>query len=100
MPSVIGGIVIAIALTAIAFSVDNKKISGALLWQDTVLVYLVGPGPVLYTDAQGKPHYEGTPIHLLILPVGFLLSIPIYSAISYLALRLFVRRRDQRESAP
>jgi len=98
MRSVIGGIVIAIALTAIAFSVDNKKISGALLWQDTVLVYLVGPGPVLYTDAQGKTHYEGTPIHLLILPVGFLLSIPIYSAISYLAMQLFVRRRDQREA--
>ena len=74
--SVIGGIVITIALTAFALSPDFKGISKVLLWQDTILVYVVGPGPLLYTDAQGKPHYEGTPIHMLILPVGFLLGVP------------------------
>src|SRR6266404_9538110 len=94
MFSVIGGIVIAIVLTAIAFSVDNKKVSGALLWQDTLFVYLTGPGPLLFIDEQGKPHYEGTPILLLILPVGFLLSIPIYSVPSYLFLRWLVRGRS------
>ena len=72
--SVVGGIAIAIVLTAIAFWVDNKKISGALLWQDTLFVYLVGPGPSLGHDAQGNQMYEGTPIHMLIVPVGFLVS--------------------------
>lgn len=94
MFSVIGGIVIAIALTAVAFSVESKTISRVLLWQDTLFVYLVGPGPLLYTNAEGKPHYEGTPIHMLILPVGFLLSVPIYSVPSYLCLRWLVRGRS------
>ena len=101
MLSVLGGIVIAVALTAVALSVENKKISGVLLWQDTIFVYLVGPGPPLGHDAQGNQMYEGTPIHMLILPVGFLLSVPIYSAVSYFILRWILRRRgDQGEDAP
>ena len=85
--SIIGGAAITIALTWVAFSIDNKKVSHVLLWQDTILVYLVGPGPPLGHDAQGNPPYEGNPGHTLILPFGFLLSIPIYSAVSYLVLR-------------
>jgi len=94
MSSVVGGVVIAAILTAVAFSVDNRKLSGVLLWQDKRFVYLVGPGPLLYTDAQGKPHYEGTPIHMLILPVGFLFSVPFYSVASYFFVRWLVRNRS------
>lgn len=98
--SVLGGIVIAVVLTAVALSVENEIVTGVLLWQDTVFVYLTGPGPPLGHDAQGNQMYEGTPIHMLILPVGFLLSIPIYSAVSYFILRRMLRRRgDQREDA-
>ena len=85
--SIVGGLVITIVLTAVGLSVENKSVTGILLWQDVFLAYLVGPEPLLSNDAQGKPHYEGTPIHMLILPVGFLLSIPIYSIVSYLFLR-------------
>jgi hypothetical protein len=96
--SIIGGAFITVTLTWTAFSIDNKRLSHVLLWQDTILVYLVGRGPLLGHDAQGNARYEGTPIHGLILPFGFLLSIPIYSAVSYLVLRaLFGLRPDRKE---
>ena len=100
MLSVLGGIVVTVALTAVALSVENETITGVLLWQDTIFVYFTGPGPPLGHDAQGNQMYEGTPIHMLILPVGFLLSVPIYSAVSYFILRRILRRRgDQRQDA-
>ena len=82
--SIIGGAVITVALTWTAFSIDNQKAAHVLLWQDTILLYLVGPAP----DAQGNPGQEGRPLQTVILPVGFLLSIPIYSAVCYLVLRV------------
>lgn len=90
------GAIITVVLTWTAFSIDNKKLSRALLWQDTILVYLIGPGPLLGHDVQRNPTYEGTPIHMIILPVGFLLSIPIYSAVSYLVLRASFRLHPDR----
>ena len=94
--SIMAGVVITIALTWIAFSIDNKKVSHILLWQDAIFVYLVGSGPELGHDARENPRYEGTPIHTLILPIGFLLSIPVYSAVSYLVLRVSFRVRADR----
>lgn len=91
--SVFGGIVITSALTALAFSVNNRTISGLLLWQDTLLFYLVGPGPPLGLDVHGHQMYEGTPIHLFIVPLGFLLTIPLYSMLSYFFLKWGSRHR-------
>ena len=100
MFSIIGGAFITIMLTWTAFSIDNKKLSHVLLWQDTILVSLVGRGPLLGHDAQGNARYEGTPMHQLILPFGFLLSIPIYSTVSYLVLRgSFGLRPDPKQDA-
>ena len=90
--SVTAGIVITIALTVVGLSVENETVTGVLLWQDVILAYLLGPGPILSIDSQGNPQYEGTPVHMLILPAGFLLSILIYSSISYIIWRYFVRR--------
>jgi hypothetical protein len=57
-------------LKCAAFSIRDKRISGVLLWQVALIVYLLGPGPSLGNDAQRNPKYEGTPVHLLILPGG------------------------------
>lgn len=91
--SVFGGIVITSALTALALSVNDKTISGLLLWQDTLLFYLVGPGPSLGLDVHGHQMYEGTPIHMLIFPLGFLLANPLYSVPSYFFLKWWSRHR-------
>ena len=48
---------------------------------------------MLYVDAQGTPHYEGSPVLLLVFPVGFVLGILIYTVPSYFLLRWFVHRR-------
>ena len=88
--SILGGLVITIVLNIVGFSTNNRTLTGVLLWQDVVLAHAVGPGPLLFVDEQGTPHYEGTPVHLLIVPVGFLLSIPIYSIVSYFFLRILV----------
>ena len=90
--SVAGGFVIATVLHVVALTVNNKTITGVLLWQDTLFVYLTGPGPLLFVDAQGKAHYEGTPILALILPVGYLVSVVIYSLVTFLILKLRARR--------
>lgn len=90
--SVAGGFVIATMLHVAFFLVENKTIAGALLWQDTLFVYLTGPGPLLGHDDQGNPHYEGTPILALILPVGYLVSVGIYSLMTFLFLKLRARR--------
>jgi hypothetical protein len=39
------------------------------------------------------PMYEGTPVHLLILPVGLLIGVATYSVISYFILRAALKRR-------
>ena len=95
--SVAGGFVIATILHVVALSVGNKTITGVLLWQDTLFVYLTGPGPLLFRDAQGNPHYEGTPILALILPVGYLVSLLIYSIVAFVFLRLPARRSRLRK---
>jgi hypothetical protein len=77
--SAIGGFAVTVVLTYIALTIENETVTGILLWQDTLIAYLIGPGPLLFVDDQGQPQYEGTPLHMLILPVGFILSIPIYS---------------------
>lgn len=90
--SIGGGFVIATIFHVVGLTVGNKTITGILLWQDTLFVYLTGPGPLLGHDAEGNPHYEGTPILALILPVGYLVSVVIYSFATFLFLRLRARR--------
>jgi hypothetical protein len=91
--SVTAGFTIATVFHIAAFSIDNRTILRALLWPDALFLYLIGPGPVLFVDKQGNPQYEGTPILVLILPVGYILSVLIYSTVTFLVLKLFLRRR-------
>jgi hypothetical protein len=93
--SIVCGIFITIALTCAAFLIDNKYISGALLWQVTLIVYLTGPGTLLGYDEHGSPRYEGTPLHLLILPFGLFMGGVIYSIIIYFILRAVLNRRSR-----
>ena len=92
--SVVAALVITSALSSIGFSLDNQTVARILLWQYAIPAWLVAPGgPLLYVDAQGTPHYEGSPMLLLIFPVGFLLGILIYTVLSYFLIRWFVHRR-------
>lgn len=92
--SVVAAFVITGTLSWIGFAIDNRTVARLLLWQYAIPAWLVAPGgPVLYVDAQGTPHYEGSPVLLLIFPVGFVLGILIYSVPSYFLLRWFVHRR-------
>ena len=91
--SVLAALIITSALSWIGFSVDNRTVSRILLWQYAIPAWLVAPGgPLLYVDAQGTPHYEGSPMLLLIFPVGFLLGILIYTVLSYFLIRWLVHR--------
>jgi hypothetical protein len=91
--SLAGGFIIAPVLHLAAFCIDNRTISRVLLWQDSLFIYLTGPGPLLFVDRYGKPHFEGTPILVFILPVGYVISVLIYSVVTFVFLKAFVRRR-------
>ena len=92
--SVIAALSITTALSSIGFSIDNRTVAKILLWQYAIPAWVVAPGgPLLYVDAQGTPHYEGSPMLLLIFPVGFLLGIIFYTVAAYFLLRWFVHRR-------
>lgn len=96
--SVVAALVITSALSWIGFSIDNRTVARILLWQYAIPAWLVAPGgPLLYVDAQGTPHYEGSPMLLLIFPVGFLLGILIYTVLSYVLLRWLVYHRAAQE---
>lgn len=76
---------------------NNKRLRTVLLWQYAIPAWLVYPGgPLLYVDEHGTPHYEGSPVLALILPVGFLLGIPIYTVPSYFVLRWLVHRAAEK----
>ena len=92
--SIAGGLIVATALHVVAFSVGSRTISGVLLWQDTLLVYLIGPGPLLFVDAQGRPHYEGSPIVPLILIFGYTISVLLYSVLTFVFLKVFRSRQN------
>lgn len=86
--------VITSALSWIGFAVENRTVARILLWQYAIPAWLVAPGgPLLYVDAQGMRHYEGSPLLLLIFPVGFLLGIFIYALASYFLLRWLAHGR-------
>jgi len=74
-------------------SVGKLELSRAILWNATLLIYLVGPGPLLGYDAQGNPLYEGTPVHAVAGYFGLALGVPVYSGVSYLILRFVEPRR-------
>jgi hypothetical protein len=91
--SSIFGIFITIALTCAAFLLDNKYVFRALLWQVTLMAYLMGPGPILGYDEHGAPRYEGTPLHIVIFLLGLFIGPVIYSIIIYFVLRAVSKRR-------
>ena len=92
--SVVAALFITSALSSIGFSLDNRTVARILLWQYAIPAWLVAPGgPLLYVDGKGTPHYEGSPMLLLIFPVGFLLGILFYTVAVYFLLRWVVHRR-------
>ncbi len=71
--------------------------SQKLLWQVNIMLWLAGPGPILGYDSNGKPLYEGTPIHMVAGLLGLFLGTVIYSIIFYvLRKRAIVRKEPDR----
>jgi hypothetical protein len=71
-------VVITATLTIAVLIFDAPAI---LLWQVGLLFSLV---PAHNIGTPEQPFYEGTPIHLLAIPAGILLGVPIYAFLSFL----------------
>ena len=73
------GVVLTVALTVIASTAGSRVLVCTYAWQ-LCLTQLV-----IHTPE--NPMHEGSPIDLLALVIGLSLGVPIYSALSYVALR-------------
>lgn len=93
--SIVCGVIITVALIWASASIGNDRVSQVLLWHAAIPVYLVGQGPLLGYDAQGKPVYEGSPVGMLAGFVGLFLGVPIYSVVSYFVMRAITRSRSK-----
>ncbi len=58
--------------------------SQKILWQVNTMLWFVGPGPLLGYDSNGKPLYEGTPVHLVAGIFGLLFGVVVYAVIIYI----------------
>jgi len=94
------GVLLTAATTAAGMAVESRVVARVLMWQVMLLSLLhdalLGPGPVLYHDAQGRPVYEGTPVMFFVFGLGVLMGVPIYTCLSYAVLGLRERRRRNR----
>ena len=89
--AIVWGTAVTIALTLIAFMMPSS-IMQVILWQATILQFLIGG------DGHGLSDYHGPP-QLLFIPLapfllGILLGIPIYSVLFYWVFK-FIDSREQ-----
>jgi hypothetical protein len=73
----------ALGLSGLQFWIAMKY-SRNILWQVDLMHWLVGPGPLLGYDSNGKPQYEGTPVHILAAYLGLLIGFLIYAVIIFI----------------
>jgi len=45
--------------------ISDINSSADILWQVNVMQKLIGPGAILGYASNGKPLYEGTPVHMV-----------------------------------
>jgi len=76
--SIVCGVVLTAGLTATALVISTDWVC-ALVWQACLVQ------TVIHTP--DNPIHEGSPIDLVAFALGVLLGVPIYSALSYVALR-------------
>lgn len=91
--AILCGVAVAVVLFAaseVAFETGHGRLARQLEWQASLLQRAV---PTPNHGTKEKPIYEGTPLHMFAWYVGVILSVPMYSAVAYLALR--VRRRTR-----
>ena len=81
--AIAAGIILTILLTAIGLSQNSREALCVFVWQ-ACLVQLIVHTP-------DNPIHEASPIDLFGFALGVLLGIPIYSVISYTALRVYSR---------
>ena len=91
MKHVLMSLLVAVVVSAIQFWVAMRY-SMDLLWQVRFMHYLAGPGPILgYRN--GKPLYEGTPVHIMAAFVGLVLGAVLYWVIGYFVIKKWHNRQ-------
>jgi hypothetical protein len=86
LTSVVCGVILTVALTVMAFRGDSRAWGCTFVWQACLLQ------TVIHTP--DNPVHEGSPIDLLAFALGIALGVPIYSALSYLALSHWDKNKD------
>jgi hypothetical protein len=76
--SLVCGVILTVMLTAVAFMGNSRAWGCTFVWQACLLQ------TVIHTP--DNPVNEGSPIDLFAFALGILLGVPIYSALSYVAL--------------
>lgn len=88
--SIVCGVVLTAGLTATA-SVLSRAWVCTLVWQACLVQTVI--------HTADNPTHEGSPVDFVGFALGVLLGVPIYSALSYVALRRWEGSRgDQRHS--
>ena len=58
------------------------------------MLWFVGPGPILGYDSNGKPLYEGTPVHMVAGFAGLFLGVVAYSIFFYILRKRAMARKE------
>jgi hypothetical protein len=85
--SIVCGVVLTAGLTATGLNSGSRAQGCAFMWQACLTQ------TVIHTP--DNPMHEGSPIDLFAFAFGIFLGVPIYSAVSYVGLRLATRRSDR-----
>jgi hypothetical protein len=78
-------ILFAVVVSCVQFWVAIR-FSIKILWQVTLMQYLVGPGPIL-GYRHGQPLYEGTPVHMVAAYIGLGIGLIVYWVIGFFIIK-------------
>src|SRR5258706_5738131 len=85
LSSILLGTAITIGVTSLGFAIPSDATYDGLrevcFWQSNLLISLIPSGPIVRYESDGTSVREGTPITLLLILLGMISGIPIYSTL-------------------